>query len=304
MLVMEKFMSKNKTILEKIGIGDETIQKWKRKGLRITYPIKENPHYFKSADGKAFVENADKFVPQLTKRETKLYIQHPEEFRGDFLKNARFYRKFVDFIYKYQKNIDKLKGKEKTSALLCLLYLFQRAMDYHYFHWDRYLVYENYPQTPVGYWWKKIKDFYTKATKKKLSKRKPPEDFLNLLALNERTLKEFKRNLLKNDFLKLRKALKAIKIFEETQQKEVKIVTDFETKENVLVRTGFSMFNKLRKEIKQHPELIREGNLSKVREIMKIHPIIAIRKLLLAPTLCCFDEEIFSQFKKEIKGWL
>lgn len=294
----------NKTILEKISISDNEVKRWKKKGLKITYPIKQNPYWFKSADGEAFWENADKFVPLLTKKETKLYIKYPEKFREDFQKNLRLFRKFCDFVYQKQKQVEKLRKKEKVAALLSLIYLFQRAMDYHYYHWDRYIVYEDYPQTPVGYWWKKLKDLYTKVTKKKISKPSHSEDFLKLLALNKEILKKFKTTLSKNDFLELKKALKAIKIFEDAQQKEIEMLLDYERKIDVLKGTGFPMFDKFWKEIKRHPELIRKKGRLKIKKIGELHPIIGARRLLLIPALRCFDEEIFFQFKKEIKRWL
>lgn len=297
-------MKKNKTILEKIGISNEVVKKWKTRGLKITYPIKENPYYFKSAEGEVFIKNADKFVPILTKKETKLYIKYPERFRRDFLKNVKFYSKFCGFIYKKQKRTEKLKRKGKIAALLSLIYLFQRAMDYHYFHWDRYLVYEDYPQTPVGYWWKRLKDLYTKVVKKKISKNKPPEDFLKLLALNKEILKKFKKNLSKKDFLQLKKALKAIKVFENAQQAEIEMLMDYKNQRDILKGTGFPMLDKFWKEIKRHPEFIKKEGEPKIKRIMKLHPIIGARRLLLTPALKCFDKEIFSQFKEEIKRWV
>lgn len=295
---------KNKTVLEKIGISDRIVKKWRKQGLKISYPIKENPHYFKSADGEVYIENADKFVPLLTKKETKLYIKYPERFKKDFLKNARFFRRFCDLVYKIQERTKKLKRKERVAALLSFLYLFQRGMDYHYYHWDRYLVYEDYPQTPVGYWWKKTKNLYTKTTKKKASKQGPDENFLKLLTLDKETLRKFKKLLSKNEFLELKRALKAIRIFEDAQQKEVEIATRGMTKENIFMRTGFPMLNEFWKEIEKHPELVKKGNLPKIKKIKKLHPIIGARKLLLTATLKCFDKDIFLQFKKEIKRWV
>lgn len=312
MLLKEKFM-KDKAVLEKIGISDEIVKKWKRKGLKITYPTKQNPHWLKSADGEVFIENADKFVPPLTKKETKLYIRYPTKLRNDFLKNVRFFKKFCNFVYKKQKLVNKLEEKERVAVLLSLIYLFQRAMDYHYYHWDRYLVYENYPQTPVGYWWKKLRILYSKVTKKKFSKQKPPEDLLKLLALDKKTLKKFKIALLKNDFRQFQKALKAIKVFEDAQQKEIESLVNFKFKEEVLKKTGFGdilkgtgfpMLVKFWEDIEKHPELIKKAERPKIKKIMKLHPIIGARRILLTPALKYFDEEIFSQFEKEIKRWL
>ena len=37
-------------------------------------------------DGEIFIENGDKFVPPLSKEETRIYKRHSEKFREDFLK--------------------------------------------------------------------------------------------------------------------------------------------------------------------------------------------------------------------------
>lgn len=289
------------TVLEKIGISNKIVKEWKRKGLKITYPVRARAHFFKSEDGEVFIENGDKFVPPLTKKETSIYKKNPEKFREDILKNARFYIKFCDFIFSYQKHLQNLKAKEKITALLSLLYLFQRAMDYHHYHWDRYLVYQNYPSTPVGYWWKKLKDLYTKATGEKVLKNKPTLGFLNLLTENKEILGKIKNNLSEKDFLKLKSALTAIKIFEDAQQRDGEIIIDFKTKENIFIRTAFPMWTGLYKEIKKHPELTKKRD--KIKKILNLHPIIAIRKIMLLKVLGYFDEEVFLQFEKEIKRW-
>lgn len=303
MLPKEKSM-KDKTFLEKIGISNKIIENWKRKGLKITFPMKRKAVFFKSFDGTIFIEGADKFVPPLTKEETKIYIKDPERFRKDFFENARFFRKFVNFVYKHQEKVKKLESKEKVAALLILIYLFHRAMDYHYFHWDRYLVYEDYPSTPVGYWLKKLKYLYSKAVRRKVSRFKPPEGFLKLIILDKGVLEKFRKCLSKNDFLRLKRALKMIKIFEDTQQKEIEFFIDFKSKEHAFVRTGFAMWSKLQNEIKKHPELIKKEKIVEIKKIMELHPLVGTRKLFSLTTLKYFDREIFSQFQKEIKRWL
>jgi len=297
-------MLQNKTILERIGISQRAVNKWKKSGLKVTYPIRKRRKFFKSADGKAFVEAGDKFVPPLTKREKKLYTKSPEKFREDFLKNVKLHNKFLDFLYEVQKRTDKLEKEEKLMGLLTLLYLFQASIDHHYWHFDRYLVYENYPQTPTGYWWKKLKDLYTKATKEKVSKSKPPEKFLKLLASDKKNTKEFKKTLSRKDFAQLKEALKSIKIFEKVQKEEIEICIDPQTKMERNFKVGLALWDKLSKTIKDFPEFVKERNFLKIKKILEFHPIIGIRRILLPATLRCFKKEIFSQFEKEIKIWL
>jgi len=294
----------SKTILEKINISDKDVENWKRRGLKITYPVRENPNYFKSDDGEIMIENADKFVPPLTKRETKIYIENPARFKKDLTKNARFLRKFVNFIYKKEANFKKLNGGEKVSALLSLLYLFQRAIDHHYYHWDRYLAYENYPQTPVGFWWHKLMTLHTKATKEKDSKQNPSEYFLRLLSGDNKILNIFKNRLSSKEFSELKKVLSSIKIFEEAQQKEVEFLVDYKTNENnVLIRTGFPILEEFWKEIDKSQGFIRKEYIPEIRKLKKIHPIICGRKLTLPEALDYFDNGIKSMVRREIKRW-
>jgi hypothetical protein len=297
-------MPQTETILEKIGISQKEVKKWKKAGLKVTYPIRKRRKFFKSADGKAFVEAGDKYVPPLTETERKLYTKSPGKFREDFLKNVKLHNKFLDFLYEGQKRTDKLGKEERSIGLLTLLYLFQASIDHHYWHFDRYLVYENYPQTPVGYWWKKLKDLYTKATKETISKSKPTEKFLKLLASDEKTIREFKNILSRKDFAQLKETLRSIKVFEKIQKEEIEICIDPQTKMERNFKVGLAIWNKLCDAIKDLPKLVNPKDFLKVKRILRSHPIIGIRRILLPANLKCFGKKIFSQFEREIKRWL
>lgn len=290
----EKFMKQTKTILEKIGISDSKVKKWKEKGLKISYPMKKRKVFFRSDDGEVFVESADKFTPPLTKSEIILYTKHPENFKKDFLKNVRFYFTFHTFLWKKSKEAKRLeKFEEKVIAILSLLYLFLSAMDHHYYHFDRYLAYQEYPKTPLGYWWTKLKKFYFKVFHESVSKKNPPAKFLKVLARNKDIFNEFKEKLSKKEFQELKKTLKMIKIFEESQQKEIEIISGFPSKEDLLLRTGFGLWNKLCDLLTKHPESIEKKYFFKMRKNIKGHPITATRRMLLPSSLKYFKEEIF-----------
>jgi len=297
-------MNQNKTVLEKIGISDNILRRWKKEGLTISYPIKKQKKYFKSKDGEVFVESADKYVPPLSARERKIYTKNPKKFKSDFLKNVKFYFRFHTFLFDQSDSIKKLKKKEdKISASLSLLYLFLSAMDHHYYHFDRYLVYEEYPSTPLGYWWAKLKKFYFKAFGEKVSENPPPK-FLKTLAGDKKTLGEFKQKLNKKDFKELRKTLKMIKIFEDAQQKEVEIVIGYPSKENLLFKSGLGLWFKTCNLIKKFPDSIKKKGFHEIIELMEGHPITSSREIILPLTLTCFRNEIFSEFKREIKRWI
>lgn len=304
MLKKEKFMENNKTVLAKIGITKKIVNDWKQKGLKISYPMRKQRKFFKSDDGAIFVEGADKFVPHLTKKEINTYIKNPKKFKEDFFRNAKFFRKFVDFVYRYQEKVKKLEKKYRIPTLLSLIYLFHRAMDYHYFHWDRYLVYEDYPSTPVGYWLKKLKGFYFKVKKEKISKSHLPEEFLKLLSLDRQTLKNFKDKLSKKEFEEFKTTLNAIKTFEEIQQGEINFFLDYKNKQHLFLKTILPMWAQLEIEIKEQPDTIKKGKSTEIKKILNSHPLVGTRKIFFPTLSRYFDKKIVSQFKKEIKRWL
>lgn len=291
-----------KSVLEKIGIPDKKVRRWKSRGLKISYPMRVRKHFLKSRDG-IFVYAADKFFPPLSKEEIKEYTKNPRKFRKHFLKSLRFYTKFYEFLYSLIRQTKKLENKEKTAALLSLSYLFQSGMDHHYYHYDRYLAYENYPKTPVGYWWKKLKIFHTKATGKEFSKLKPPKEFLGLLSMDKEILEMFKKKLSKNDFIELKNVLKIIKMFERTQEDEARILYGTHSKESKLLETGFTVWNKICEMIKTNPHVVKKRYLSNMKEIIELHPIVGTRELL-HKGIKYFDKKIISLFEREIKRWL
>jgi len=295
---------KDKTVLEKIGITNEIVKNWEKENLKIAYPMKKRKEFFKSDDGIVFIEGADKFVPPLTKKETLIYTKDPRRFKKDFFKNANLFKKFLNFLFRYQKRVKKLKSKDKIPVLLSLIYLFHSAMDFHYFHWDRYLVYENYPSTPVGFWLAKLKDFYFKVKKEKVYKLHPPEDFLKLLSLDKEIFNEFKENLNKKEFRKFQIILKAIKIFEEVQQKEIDFFLDYKEKKHLFFKTILPMWSQFEKAVKEYPETIKKNKIVKLKKTLTLHPLIGTREIFYPTASTYFNKEIFFQFQKEIKRWL
>ncbi len=306
MLMKGKYMKQNKTVLEKIGIFDGVVKDWKSKGLKISYPIKKKTHYFKSQDGVVFVESADKYVPPLTNKETITYTKYPEKFREDFLKNVRFYFKFHTFLYNKSLNVKKLTNhKEQLAAYLSLMYLFLSAMDHHYYHFDRYLVYQDYPQTPVGYWWQRLKNIYYETFGEKVVKNKPtPFRFLLTIARDEKTLKEYKEKLVPKEYQEFNNILNALKIFETVQREEAEIISGYPVKEDLLLKTGFGLWNNICVLTKEAPNLVNRKKRDVILKLFESHPIISTRELLLVPQLQAFKPEIFFEFKTEIKRWL
>ncbi len=295
-----RFMQQSKTVLEKIGISLKIVKQWKSKGLKISYPMQARRNFFKSQDGKVFTESADKFVPPLTKEENILYTKYPEKFREDFLENVKLYFKFHIFLYEKSKEIEKLTTSEdKSTANLSLMYLFLSAMDHHYYHFDRYLAYQDYPDTPVGYWWKKLKTIHSKVFK-----GNSYETFLKTFSQDKKIMNEYKNKLSLKEFNELEKILEQIKIFEDVQEKEIKIISGYPSKEDLLLKTGFGIWSKLCDLIKEYPIFIQKKYHSEIVKLIDGHPIISTRILLLPLSLQKFDKVIFSEFKREINRWV
>ncbi|MEK7079526.1 MAG: hypothetical protein AAB929_05645 [Patescibacteria group bacterium] len=285
-----------------MGITDRIVQSWLKKGLKITYPMLQNIKYYKSEDGPVFVENGDKYVIPLSQKEITLYTNNPEIFKRDFLQNVKLYVTFINWLHTLQPETKSLEQRERFASLLLILYLFQRGMDHHYYHFDRYLAYQNYPDTPVGFWWKKLKDACRKISKHK--KQDPDILFLKLLTKDEQVPIEYKDVLTASEYNQLTKTLKNIRIFEDAQQEEAELVTDKNKQENIFFRTAIPIWDDLMDVLKKYPELFKPEFQSKIIEVTEGHPLIVIRLILSPEGLHYMDSEILRMFEKEIKRWV
>ncbi|NTU73647.1 hypothetical protein HGB07_05800, partial [Candidatus Roizmanbacteria bacterium] len=231
-----------KTVLGTIGVSNELVKKWHEKGLCMSFPMKENKHYFQSEDGDVFIENGDKYVVPLNKKETRRYTLEPALFRSEFIQNARLYAQYANWLHSLQSKTSKLNVVDKFIAHLTLLYLFQRGMDHHYYHFDRYLAYQKYPKTPVGYWWSRLQKICNVISV--FSNIDSNEVLLHLLSNDSESIK-LKKLLSKKQQHDLAEVLKSIKLFEKVQEEEIRIMTDFKTKENILFRTAIPLWSEI-----------------------------------------------------------
>jgi hypothetical protein len=101
----------------------------------------------------------------------------------------------------------------------------------------------------------------------------------------------------------LNNVLKIIKMFEKTQEDEARMLYGTFNNESKLFDTGLKIWSKLCGCIKNHPNFIDGEYTSNIREIMKLHPIIGIRKIL-SEGLGYFNKDIVYKFEEEIKRWL
>lgn len=292
----------NNTILYKIGVSERVVESWLKKGLRITYPMIKNDHYYTSEDGIPFIENGDKYLIPLSKKEVLEYTNNPKRFRKDFLTSCRFYVTFVNWIYQLTPKTNTLNDQDKFASLLVLLYLFQRSMDYHYYHFDRYLAYQNYPDTPVGYWWRKLKRLASKMSKK--DRVNSNEVFLKLLERDGALLQRGRTNLSKRDYRELIESLHNIKIFEQAQEEEVKMVTDMHAKENLFFRTGIPLWSAIVQLIKTNKDVVKPQYRRQISTIIEGHPLVMTRAILSPQGLNYIQSGITKLFMKELMRWV
>lgn len=278
------------------------VEDWLKKGLRITYPMTKNVHYYTSEDGMPFIENGDKYLIPLSKKEMLKYTNNPESFKKDFLTSCQFYITFVNWIYQLTPKINTVNYRDKFTSHLILLYLFQSSMDYHYFHFDRYLAYQNYSDTPVGSWWHKLKTLAHEIAKK--DKVDNNEVFLKLLVHDKALLQRSETNLSKKDYRDLKETLHNIKIFEQAQEEEVKIITDMHTRENLFFRTAIPLWLVIVQLLKKNNDLVKPQYRRKISTITRGHPLIMTRAILSPQGLIYFQSSITRQFTKEVMRWM
>lgn len=107
----------------------------------------------------------DDFVPPLSEAKFHLYVTRALRFKEDFLKNIELNAKFNADLREAVREISKYLLKDKVVGLLVLLYLFQSAMDYHYYHFDYYLKDEDNPVSPMGWHFLRIRKIVAKMAK-------------------------------------------------------------------------------------------------------------------------------------------
>lgn len=145
------------TLLQKCGITNEIVNNLKKRGLFIPRRMRKSPRIMKSPSEEWFYYAADQFTPPLTKKELKEYIDKPEKFSQDFIKSLKFFTEVSGILYHAVKRLEDLNDVEIASATLAILHIFQSAMDYLYYKYDRHLEYHEYKDSPVGYYWIRLR---------------------------------------------------------------------------------------------------------------------------------------------------
>lgn len=155
------------TILEYCGITDEIIRHIKKKGLIIPDKIKPVKEPLKSPSEEWFYSIADRFTPPLTEAEVEVYKNSPHLLCLDILKAVSLFIELSNVLYEALEKVKiNLKNEEAIAAILSVLRIFHGCLDNNYLKYDRHLEYHEFEKSPVGYYWKKLKNICIKAARK------------------------------------------------------------------------------------------------------------------------------------------
>ncbi len=190
----------------------------------------------------------DEFVPPLSHKEFRTHCNNPSRFRRDFLANIRLYRHFCTELIKQTRSLKKLPTEKRLATSLTLLFLFQSAMDYHYYRYDYLLDLEEYPKSPLGWHYLRLKHLVGEVGSAR--GKYPDEAWTNeqlLVLLGKKasvTIQELSKNLTKGQIKTLKDSYQAIQMFLRVQQEEEKLFYGKNQKGPILT-AGYAIWQSL-----------------------------------------------------------
>lgn len=245
----------------------------------------------------------DEFVPPLSQREFRQYCAHPASFRRDLLANLRMYRRFCIELLTQTRTIRMLPQEKQLIASLTLLFLFQSAMDYHYYRYDYLLDLEEYPKSPVGWHYLRMKTLVVKAasSRGKLSDEAwVNEQLLMLLGKKaSATIRELTKILKGEQVKTLNSSYQAIQIFLRVQQEEEKLFYG-KNQKGPIFTAGYAIWRSLQ-------EVATQSNIlgKKQKQLLTIlngDPIYGTRYILVHMNKL-FPGSIVQRVRDNLKQW-
>lgn len=145
------------TVLSQCGLADSTVRSYLARGLTILPEMCPVDNPMRSSAPDWWVYAVDDFTPPLTKSETARYIARPAELGHDLMANLDLFSELCEQLLLSMDQAPKLApGHLQAAAYLSVLRIFQSAMDYHYYRFDRHFDYHDYLGSPVGYHWSRL----------------------------------------------------------------------------------------------------------------------------------------------------
>lgn len=314
------------TVLEKCGITNQLISNLKRKGLFVPKKMKVTKKVLKSPSEFWIYYVGDKFTPPLSKKERLDYITSPKNFYRDLLNGTKLFVEVNRNLYRtFEVAKVRLAKEELIAALLAIQRIWHASIDYNYFKYDRHLEYDKYKESPVGYYWLRLRKLCLLAAKNLQSEDKElwaKEKMLNLLAgygvikksnkMNKGSKEAYNeiRNNLKstNQIRELHKLVEGLKIFSRAQEDEAKIFNSKIANHKISsVDFILCLWDYLIGYLKKNPKLMRPRNIRFVMNLGKAQDLpskaIAIRKLSHKGEIF-FAPKIIRLYSDELKRWL
>lgn len=273
-----------------------------RKKIKISTTMK---HYLHNPHTKYYDWNwcKDEFVPPLTNQELNTYIKNSNKFRNDFLTNLKLYIKLCNELDVFVKKIIKSSKNYNLSTFLSLLFIFQSAMDNHYYKYDYLLDLEEYPKSPLGWHYLKAKKIITAVSNKVHAKNNKTWIETQMLYLLSKKgvniIKILKKYLNTKELLKLKDSYKALQIFIKTQQEEQLLFVGT-NRNSIILKTGFDIWNGLKQAVKDN-----QKSCFKIKELNKIlngDPIYGTRKILV-DIKNYFVPKVVKEVNNEVSIW-
>ena len=314
------------TVLEKCGITKRIINGLIKKGLFVPQKVRPVKKPMRSPSEEQFYRVADRFTPPLTKKEKEFYIKNPNIFCEHLIKNAKFFVKTGELLHDTSEKAQKsLPAKEAISALLVIQRIYHAALDYNYLKYDRHLEYHDYKESPVGYYWQKLKKSCLLAalkTKKPNPKELATQKMLELISgygiiiksskSKKRAQKAYKFlvSSLKDKRLtqELNSLVEVFRQFSLTQEKEGMITYYGLPPRNLgMIEAGFHYFGYLKNLIEDNPGLIKLEYRNKIKKWLKHEdfPLVIIgARDFVQIDAEPFIEEIQNLYKEELQRWM
>ncbi|MBI2621480.1 MAG: hypothetical protein HYW63_02420 [Candidatus Levybacteria bacterium] len=246
----------------------------------------------------------DEFVPPLTNQEFQKYILSASDFRKDFLRNLNLYISFCSQIKRVVSKVNVLDHHEEVTALVALFYLFQSAMDHHYYHYDYFLDLEEYPKSPLGWHFLRMKKILTKVSPRlKKDNSWVEKEILHLLSRKgEKTITNLKPHTTSSELKQINESYKAVQIFLKVQQEEEKLFVGNNFNSPVF-KAGYGLWDGLGKAVKKTDNKYFKDKKGLLK-ILDGDPIWGTRKILVdrkdyiaSPILNLIQDEIIAWAK-------
>ena len=160
-------MLNKRSILEELGVSDDIIYFFIKKGLIVPEKIASVPNPLRSPSEEWFYSIADCYTPPLDNIEREIFNENPHLLVLKIYDAVNLLYDLSIILHKAIDNIEKIsEDNDKVVALLSIMWIFHGCLDNNYLKYDRHLEYLNYDVSPVGHWWKKLRAILTEVVKR------------------------------------------------------------------------------------------------------------------------------------------